>query len=59
MARQEYILDFPDVLDSLLASGGKAGQKAVAEWEPCCKGDLRSAITGGQWPQARLAAVRC
>ena len=56
--RQEIVLDFADVLDSLLAASGKAGRKAFAGWEPQCKGDLRSAITGGQWPQARLAAVK-
>ena len=56
--RQELVLDFADVLDSVLAASGKSGKKAFADWEPNCKGELRSAITGGQWPQARLAAVK-
>jgi hypothetical protein len=56
--RQELVLDFADVLNNLLTTGGKTGKRAFADWDTKCKGELRSAITGGQWPQARLAAVR-
>ena len=55
---QEHVLDFADVLGGLLGSrGSKAGQRAFAPWDSKFRADLRSAATGGQWPQARLAAV--
>ena len=57
-ARTEVILDFPEAVDALLSSRSETGKKVFDAWEPKCKGDLRSAISGGQWSQARLAAVR-
>lgn len=56
--RFEILLDFPEAIDSLLSGRSGAGKKLFPDWEPRCKGDLRSAITGGQWPQVRLAAVQ-
>ena len=51
-------LDFPEVMDSLLSNRSASGKKCLSLWEPKFKGDLRSAITGGQWTQSRLAATR-
>ena len=51
-------LDFPEVVDALLKSKGSAGSKMLDSWDAKCRADLKSAITGGQWPQARLAATR-
>ena len=50
-------IDFADVLDSVLTSRSRAAHTAFTPWEAKCRGDLRSAITGGQWPQARLASM--
>ena len=55
--RQDILLDFPEAIDSLLSRGSQLGQKCFELWDAKYKGDLRSAITGGQWPQSRLASV--
>ena len=57
-SRSEVIIDFPEAVDALLSGRAGSGKKLFAAWEGKCKGDLRSAITGGQWSQARLAAIR-
>ena len=36
---------------------GRASDKKGVDWLPCWRGHLASAISGGQWPQARKAAV--
>ena len=33
--------------------GAKAADDGVCWWTPCCRAYLLSAISGGQWPQAR------
>ena len=51
-----FLLDFADVLKRLCK--GAKPSKGNAFWLPTFKGDLTSAITGGQWTQARRASVR-
>ncbi len=53
----EVVLDFSDVVGNLL-SHRVSKCKTFDDWEPKYKADLRSAATGGQWPQARVASVR-
>lgn len=48
---------FADTLDGLLQARRGAACKLFADWEPKHKCYLRSVICGGQWPQARIAAV--
>ena len=33
--------------------------RSVPQWTPACRSQLLSAATGGQWPQTRLAQLRC
>ena len=40
-----------------LVMGKGVAAKASEHWDPKWKGDLASAICGGQWPQVRKAAV--
>ena len=51
------VIEFSGIL-SAIARGSKAAVKHVAEWSPECKSLLVLAVSGGQWPQARRAAVR-
>ncbi len=53
----QHIIDFSDVLRRLLRAR-KEGCPTFAAWLPKYKGDLVSAISGGQWPQARIASTR-
>ena len=55
-----YVVDFADVVDKLLQPKARARSTCAtfAAWSSTCRGDLTSAICGGQWPQARLAQVR-
>ena len=50
------MVDFPHVLGGLLR--GRAAVKEVPEWRAEFRADLASAVSGGQWPQARRASVR-
>eukprot|EP00973_Karenia_brevis_P093492 12417543-Karenia_brevis.AAC.1 len=52
------VLDFPEAIDSLLQVGGSGCCKVFDAWQPKFQSYLRSAMTNGQWPQARLAATR-
>ena len=54
---QETVLDFSDVVGSLLGKGVTTCP-TFADWSPKFKGDLRSALSGGQWPQTRLASTK-
>ena len=56
--RDIVILDFPEAIDSLLQARAAGHCKVFEAWQPKFRGDLRSAITNGQWPQARLASTR-
>ena len=49
-------LDLTNVLDKLLRS--RAGTKDFPDWRVSYRPDLISAISGGQWSQARLASTR-
>ena len=49
-------LDFSAVAAQLIK--GKGGKKNLKEWSPTLIPSLFSAVTGGQWSQARLASVR-
>ena len=51
------ILDFPESIDALVSVRSAAKCREFDDWQPKFRGDLKSAIAGGQWPQARLAAV--
>ena len=51
------VFGFADVLDGLMQSRCGSTCKVFDEWEPKHGAFLRSAITGGQWPQARIVAV--
>ncbi len=55
---REFVIDYVDVIQNLLrtTSGGRCA--AFDGWQPEFCGDLRSVISGGQWPQARLASVK-
>ena len=50
------LCDFSMLLAPLVKGKG-TGAVTNEEWNPRWKGDLASAISGGQWPQARKAAV--
>ena len=50
------IIDFESVIGKLLASRSEVCNESVC-WSPCWRGDLASAISGGQWTQVRKAAV--
>ena len=51
-----FIIDFADVLKGLCKAKGTP--KAAPLWEPQHRGDLISAVSGGQWTQTRKFAVR-
>ena len=51
------IFDFAHIAKSLV-KGAKSAAKSVPQWSAECAPYLVSAITGGQWPQARKAMVR-
>ena len=53
----DLLVDFPDVVDSLIGHRARPNCKLVDAWDASCRPYLRSAITNGQWPQARLAMV--
>ena len=48
------VVDFAATLGQLMASRSCKDQAA---WSPEWRGDLASAVSGGQWPQTRRAAV--
>ena len=50
------LIDFSAVI-SPLVNGKGLGSRNTEEWSPRWKGELGSAICGGQWPQVRKAAV--
>ena len=50
------LIDFSYVLAPLVQGKG-AASKVSEDWSPAWKGELASACTGGQWPQARRAQV--
>ena len=50
------LCDFAMLLAPLVKGKG-TGAVASEDWNPRWKGDLASAISGGQWPQARKAAI--
>ena len=54
---RDLLIDFTDVVGSLLSQKTSAS-KVFDLWDPCHKPSLRSAASGGQWTQARLAAVK-
>ena len=49
------LIDCADALGQLLQ--GKRGRKEGDGWNPKWRGHLASAVSGGQWPQTRKAAV--
>ena len=51
-----FLLDFADVLKTLCKAKGPT--KAAPLWDPKHRGDLLSAVSGGQWTQSRKFAVR-
>ena len=55
-----WVLDFSETLGRLVATGAKCNPKCPTfdEWTPRFRADLISAQCGGQWPQARLFAVK-
>ena len=54
--QRSMILDFATALAPLLK--GKTSTKRVGQlWDNAWKGDAMSAMCGGQWPQAKKAAV--
>jgi hypothetical protein len=54
---RDIIVDYADVLGALLSHKG-ASCKVFDLWTSNHKSSLRSAASGGQWNQARIAAVR-
>ena len=50
------LIDFSFVLAPLLNARG-SGAKSTEQWDPTWRAGLASAICGGQWTQARKAAV--
>ena len=55
-AQSSLLVDFAGPLQGLL-HGRTQKVASVPQWRPSMKGDLASAISGGQWTQARRAAV--
>ena len=54
---RNHIFDFTGVLSGIMKARSSGG-KAFDLWRPECKLYVISAISGGQWPQARLAATK-
>ncbi len=50
------VLDFIDVTGKL-ANIGMSGKNTLEGWSAKLKGDLKSAMAGGQWPQVRVHQV--
>ncbi len=50
------LIDFAATVGQLLASRATVCKESHS-WSPSWRGDLASAMSGGQWPQARKAAV--
>lgn len=50
------LVDFAATVGQLLKSKNAVNEDSHT-WSPCWRGDLASALSGGQWPQARKAAV--
>ncbi len=50
-----FLLDFSDITAALCKQNGPS--KLVPFWSPSYRGDMLSALSGGQWTQARRASV--
>jgi len=50
----QSVIDLGPVLGRLI-HGKRIGARAVAGWTPACRPWLLSLVSGGQWPQARVA----
>jgi hypothetical protein len=55
-AQETILIDFSYVTAPMVKGKGSA-KKGTASWDPRHKGDLLSAMSNGQWPQARKATV--
>ena len=54
----DVFVNYSDVAARLVyGRNDKAGTKACMLWAPEHKASLKSAVVGGQWPQARLAGI--
>ena len=54
--QQTRLIEFSHILAPLVHGKG-SGSRITEEWDPKWKGDLASASSGGQWPQARKTQV--
>jgi len=54
----DVTIDFPEAFDALIGTRAKPTCKVLEMWSPKCRGYLRSAMSNGQWTQARLFSVR-
>ncbi len=53
---QSFLLDFADIIKTLCRV--KGGSRVYPLWDGTHKGQMLSAVSGGQWPQARKASVK-
>ena len=57
VSESTILVDFAGPLQGLLHRR-TVKVTSVPQWSPCMKADLASAVSGGQWPQARRASVK-
>ena len=55
-ARETILVDFSFITTPMITGKG-AGGRVKGLWNPKLRGDLQSAMVGGQWTQARKASV--
>ena len=55
-SNEHKVIDFPEAFGKLL--GSSSTTKLFAAWQPKHRASLISAMSGGQWSQARIASVR-
>ena len=52
------VVDMPQAVTKLLYRASGCSQSSCVQWDPTCRRFLASALSAGQWTQARLSQVR-